>query len=210
MTRSNAAALSRLTDLLRLLHEDLDRLSYYNLLGVPPDADDELIRQAFQGRSLWLHPDRHLQTAEPELREKISALYRRITEAYRVLGRPADRAAYDSLLAIGVLRHSAEAVEALAARVTGTSRSSGGAAGDGPRGAGGSRGSGAAAQTAGGEPIQSVQARQLFDMSKVSIKKMEFERAVTLLEQALGVEPKSRRISDALDEARRLKKMYGG
>lgn len=189
-------AVSRLADLLGLLHEDLDHLSYYNLLGVSPGADDETIRQAFQGRSLWLHPDRHRQSAGLELRVQIEAVYRRIAEAYRVLGRPAERAAYDALLAQGVTRYSAEAAESQA---------------------GTGQGAVASAKTGTSPPpsrpderIQSVQARQLYDLSKASVRAMDFSRAVMLLEQALAVEPKSHKISQALDEARRLKKMYGG
>jgi curved DNA-binding protein CbpA len=198
MTGSDVEAFSRLADLVRLLHDDLDSLSYYNLLGIPPDADDETIRQAYQGRSLWLHPDRHLQTAEPEMRVRIGAVYRRVAEAYRVLGRPTERAAYDALLARGEVRYSAEAAEALPPGAIRTSTSS-----TSPPGSPG-------AAAPGQERIQSVQARQLYDLSKVSLRSMEFGRAVMLLEQAVGVEPKSRKLKDALEEARRLKKMYGG
>lgn len=196
MTARDVTAFSRLVDLVRLLQEDLDHLSYYNLLGIPPDADDLTLREAFQGRSLWLHPDRHLQTAEPELRAHIGSLYRRIAEAYRVLGRPAERAAYDALLARGVVRYSAEAAEALASETGETA----------PHPT--SRPDAAAGHAA--ETIQNQQARQLYDLAKASLRKMEFSRAVMLLEQALGVEPRSRKLSGALEEARRLKKMYEG
>lgn len=203
MSGHDVTAYSRLADLVRLLHDDLDLLSYYNLLGVPPGADDETIRQAFQGRSLWLHPDRHLQTAQPELRTRIGAVYRRITEAYRVLGRPTERVAYDALLAQGVVRYSADAAQAL------PPHEPQGPAGAAPSQGGGARRPGDAAAQ-GADHIQSVQARQLYDLAKASLRKMEFGRAVMLLEQALGVEPRSRKLADALEEARRLRKMYEG
>jgi curved DNA-binding protein CbpA len=83
--------------------EALDTASYYQVLGVPPDAPQEIVRQAFHRRATQLHPDRHRATAEPT-RGQAYALFKRMTEAYRVLTDPDLRRVYDEGLAGGTLR----------------------------------------------------------------------------------------------------------
>src|SRR5712692_7818651 len=69
-------------------------MSYYDLLGVPPEATPEQIRAAYRTLVQLFHPDRlaHLK-AESRLfaEERLKAL----NHAYEVLGDPARRAAYD-------------------------------------------------------------------------------------------------------------------
>jgi molecular chaperone DnaJ len=62
---------------------------FYTVLGVPRDASDDDIKQAYRKLAMKWHPDRNNGSAEAEERFKV------ITEAYDVLRDPEKRAAYD-------------------------------------------------------------------------------------------------------------------
>jgi molecular chaperone DnaJ len=61
---------------------------YYELLGVPRDADDAAIKKAFRTLARKLHPD---VSDEPDA----EARFREVTEAYEVLSSSETRALYD-------------------------------------------------------------------------------------------------------------------
>jgi molecular chaperone DnaJ len=61
---------------------------YYELLGVPRDADEQTIKKAFRRLARQLHPD---VSKEPEAEER----FREVTEAYEVLSSSETRALYD-------------------------------------------------------------------------------------------------------------------
>ena len=63
--------------------------NYYELLGVPFDADGKTIKNAFRKLALHYHPDRN-SSAEAEDR------FKEIAEAYAVLSDPQKRAQYDA------------------------------------------------------------------------------------------------------------------
>lgn len=82
----------------------LDRYSYYELLNLTPQASPDEIRAAFHRAALSMHPDRFQQNPDSELRSKLYAIYKRVTEGYKVLGDSQDRREYDQGLARGELR----------------------------------------------------------------------------------------------------------
>jgi len=61
---------------------------YYDLLGVPRDADEAAIKKAFRGLARTLHPD---VSDAPDAQER----FREVVEAYEVLSKPEARELYD-------------------------------------------------------------------------------------------------------------------
>jgi curved DNA-binding protein CbpA len=72
--------------------------TYYEVLGVPFDAAHDVVRQAYLTRARRLHPDR-VQGLEGSDANEASRRMQDVNEAWRVLGDPARRAAYDRSLA---------------------------------------------------------------------------------------------------------------
>lgn len=74
---------------------------FYEVLGVPRDADEKQIKDAFRQLALKYHPDRN---KKPDAEEK----FKEIAGAYAVLSDPKKRAQYDSGGFAGVAGYSAE------------------------------------------------------------------------------------------------------
>jgi curved DNA-binding protein CbpA len=81
----------------------LDAMSYYDLFQVERAAPADSIRDAFHRFAETFHPDVH-GWRHPQERAAIGYIFRRGTEAYRVLADPMLRARYDEALANGILR----------------------------------------------------------------------------------------------------------
>lgn len=67
---------------------------YYQVLGVPPDADDKAIKAAYRRLARKYHPDVSKETAAEEK-------FKAVNEAHEVLGNAERRAEYDRLRAGG-------------------------------------------------------------------------------------------------------------
>jgi molecular chaperone DnaJ len=63
---------------------------YYAVLGVPEEADEEMIRKAFRSLARELHPD---VSDQPDAEER----FRDVAEAYQVLSRPGRKRLYDRI-----------------------------------------------------------------------------------------------------------------
>ena len=74
---------------------------YYEVLGVPRDADRKAIKSAFRKLALKYHPDRNKEAGAAET-------FKEIAEAYAVLYDPKKRAEYDARGHAGVAGFSAE------------------------------------------------------------------------------------------------------
>jgi curved DNA-binding protein CbpA len=77
--------------------EVLDELTYYELFGLHPTAGPDDVRTAFHVFCDTFHPDRHFGRADSD-REAVSAIFKRGTEAYLVLGDLGLREHYDAEL----------------------------------------------------------------------------------------------------------------
>jgi DnaJ-class molecular chaperone len=77
------------------LYAGLDHLPYHVFLGVREDAQGDVLRMAFHVCAERYHPDRFYALEDQELKAKVYAVYKRITEAYRVLCDPEARKLYE-------------------------------------------------------------------------------------------------------------------
>jgi curved DNA-binding protein CbpA len=77
------------------------RRDYYEVLGVPRDADAKTIKSAFRVLARRYHLD---ISTEPDAEQR----FREIAEAYGVLSDPARRASYDTRGFVGLAGTSAE------------------------------------------------------------------------------------------------------
>jgi curved DNA-binding protein CbpA len=92
-------------DLERLVEwaDVLDDATYYEILGLAPDADPELVRHAFHHFALGFHPD-SFRHSDEETQARVRRVFERGVEAYRALSSPTLRGEYDLALATGQLR----------------------------------------------------------------------------------------------------------
>jgi len=77
----------------------LENRDMYALLGVARDADKKLIRDAYFELSKLFHPDAYFGKDLGAFKHKMEAVFKRLTEAYDVLGKNKKRAEYDQYLA---------------------------------------------------------------------------------------------------------------
>ena len=68
-----------------------NKKDYYEILGVPKDASDEVIRKAYKKLAIKWHPDKHVDDKK-EAEEK----FKEISEAYSVLSDPKKKREYDT------------------------------------------------------------------------------------------------------------------
>jgi curved DNA-binding protein CbpA len=97
--------LAELETVIDALYRGLDILAYHVFLGVDESCAGDDLRTAFHTRAADFHPDRFYADADAELRAKVYAVYKRITEAYRVLSDPETRRAYDEQRKEGAVRY---------------------------------------------------------------------------------------------------------
>ena len=82
----------------------LEDVTYYQLLGVAPEATAEEVRTAYYRYAASLHPDVHGLSIDSEYRRKLTTVFSRVVEAYQVLSDAGMRARYDRDLAKGKKR----------------------------------------------------------------------------------------------------------
>jgi curved DNA-binding protein CbpA len=93
----------------------LDSISYYDLFRVPRESTPDGIRDGFHAFAESFHPDVH-HWRHPNEQAAIGYIFKRGTEAYRVLSDPQLRVRYDEALANGILRPESLIIEIDGAR----------------------------------------------------------------------------------------------
>jgi tetratricopeptide (TPR) repeat protein len=76
------------------LYENLGRLTYWDLLGVPWNAATAEAMDAYRKKALLLHPDRHRGKRMGRFAERLATVFPKLNEARETLGDAAKRAAY--------------------------------------------------------------------------------------------------------------------
>ncbi len=77
----------------------LDHLNYYELLGIPPNAERSEIRSAYFSLSKKFHPDTYFLNDDTALKTKLSRIFSRLTVAYETLSGKSKRKQYDATIA---------------------------------------------------------------------------------------------------------------
>jgi len=92
------------------VRDEQTTLSYYEVLGVRPDAGQKEIRDAYLARTRVCHPDRHAGPGQ-EVLQAANDTMQLLNRAYAVLGDPESRRRYDDSLASGGGQAGPEAIE---------------------------------------------------------------------------------------------------
>ena len=95
-----------------LAMEQLDEVSYFELLQVAPGASLEKLRKRFRSFAWAFHPDRFPDDI-PAVRATAKKVFERGVEAYTVLRNPTAAALYMERFQAGILRLSAEDFQSL-------------------------------------------------------------------------------------------------
>ena len=161
------------------LHDVLDEVDFYSLLQVSQDADLQRIEQAFASESKRFHPDRFFGVRDPVFQRKLTAIYRKTSEAYSVLKDPDLKNRYDRKLGLvkdtpSSAELSKESLEAEAAQ----------------------------AGKARKMVCQSRQGRRYYDLAKAAQRKADANGMVMNLQFALSFEPKNEALKQLLTEAK--------
>lgn len=75
--------------------QQLEIIDYYEILDLPMDCTAAQIKEAYFARTVEFHPDRFFQLSDESLKTNIYEIYKRITEAFKVLSNPKNRSEYD-------------------------------------------------------------------------------------------------------------------
>lgn len=103
-TAAPAAALTpaEIDPKIRLLREKvlslagkLKSLSFYQVLGLTPEANAETIKRSYVALAKEFHPDRFFRPGLEDLMETVNTIFLHINEAYTTLHNPTTRAEYD-------------------------------------------------------------------------------------------------------------------
>ena len=82
------------------LAASLDHIDYYRLLGVGQESSADDVKRAYHKAAGIYHPDAH-RVADEQVRACLHKIFKRMSEAYRVLNDHGRRKRYDAQLAKG-------------------------------------------------------------------------------------------------------------
>ena len=82
------------------IFKKLEYADYYSFLNVEKWATLDKIKKAYYTAAKEFHPDRHLYLPSETMKDKLNAIFSRLTEAYKVLSSPVERKQYDNSLTV--------------------------------------------------------------------------------------------------------------
>ena len=82
------------------LYGRLAGIDHYSFLGIEKRATPDTVRRAYYTAAKEYHPDKHLQLRSIDLKNKLNAIFSRLTEVYRTLSNTTTRALYDGKLSV--------------------------------------------------------------------------------------------------------------
>ena len=74
--------------------QNLDRLDYFQVLGVPHDASVETLKSRYHLLQRTYHPDSFFTSPDDALKHAVTRIAKRVAEAYVILRNPAKRKKY--------------------------------------------------------------------------------------------------------------------
>ena len=152
-------------------YELLDEISYYRLLSLQQDATGRDIKGAYYRIAARLHPDLYGSTLDDDFKTKLTAVYSRVVEAYKVLTDGRRRKLYDLQLGKGKVRLTADA-EAQARK-----------------------------RTRPEDTIKNPGAKKFYKLGMEALRTGDGKTAVTNLKLALSLAPSNAVIKEALARA---------
>ncbi|MBN2340520.1 MAG: DnaJ domain-containing protein [Deltaproteobacteria bacterium] len=94
-----ASGVTAAEDAVEQLYLQLEKMNYYEMLGVSPLADRVTIRNAYFALSKKYHPDTQFSADNIHVKQKLSRIFDRITIAYETLAGKSKRQQYDETIA---------------------------------------------------------------------------------------------------------------
>jgi curved DNA-binding protein CbpA len=82
----------------------MEQTDYYRVLGMSSACTEAEIRDAYYKLAARLHPDVHGEDLDEAFRQRLTTVFSRVVEAYRVLSDAGKRREYDKTLAAGSMR----------------------------------------------------------------------------------------------------------
>jgi curved DNA-binding protein CbpA len=157
------------------LAKTIDDLDYYELLEVKPKAFTDEIKVAYFKQSRLFHPDKYYNE-DPRLVEVITKIFKRITEAYKVLSDKDKRVAYTKAIAgpdrQKMLRYNPKLIEDTA---------------KGPEDEG-----------------QTAMGKKYYQLAKSSIQNKDYKSAKINLQLAAKMEPNNQTFKDRIAEVEEM------
>ena len=183
---------------IREFARSLATLTYYDVLGVPREAEPAEIRDAFFQRSKSYHPDRYFKKELGPYADLLNEVYKRIVAAHDVLRDPKLRGAYDRSLSPTTTESRPIAIPPPVAPVSRAPTSGRGAS---LRGRLGLKSPGLMLVSLQRQLEQSrARASKQFEAAVLQKQNGDWARAAQLVELALAFDPREKRYHDELAE----------
>ena len=82
------------------LHSQLHSCTYYSILEIEQWASQDQIKKAYYHAARKFHPDKSASLPSESLKKKLNDIFSFLTDAYKILSQPVERARYDENLAL--------------------------------------------------------------------------------------------------------------